>query len=190
MSQSLVDAGVALDEPLVEPIRIRIPSPIGNLGIELTGQLLTTVIITPKGKDRNRFRALADLKRTDRSEFLDEVLGRFSEYFAGARKNFDLEYDLKALGGELPPFARRVLRQTSKIQYGRTRTYLQIAEASGDPDAYRQVVSILGANPLPLIIPCHRVVPTKSGVGSYIAGPKKKSWLLRMEQRTLALDEL
>jgi O-6-methylguanine DNA methyltransferase len=175
-------------EPVIEPTRIRIPSPLGTLGIELTGEVLTHVVIVPKGRERNKYRAFADLKRSERSDFLDEVLGRFSEYFAGARKNLDLEYDLKATG--VTGFTRRVLRQTAKIPYGRTRTYREIAEFSGQPEGYRQVLSILTANPLPLVIPCHRVTTSKSGAGSYIAGVKKKNWLLRLEERTLAAEDL
>ena len=183
-----ISAGGSSPKPPVEPTRIRIPSPIGILGIELTGQVLTRVVIAPKGRVRNQFRDFADLKRTERTDFLDEVLGRFSEYFAGARRGLDLEYDLNAT--ELPSLARRVLRQTAKVPYGRTRTYGHVAEAAGKPEAYRQVLSILLVNPLPIVIPCHRVVTTKSGPGSYIAGEKKKVWLLRMEERTQALEDL
>lgn len=187
MSEMLSDIGEAATLPAVEPIRIRIPSPLGTLGIELTGELLTAVVIVPKGRQRDRFRPFVDLKRSERSEFLDEVLGRFSEYFAGARRNLDLKYDLKAVG--VTGFARRVFRQTAKIPYGKTRTYREIAEAAGQGEFYRQVLSTLLVNPLPIIVPCHRVVPSKSGVGSYIAGPKKKSWLLKLERRTLAAEE-
>ena len=182
------DAGIAAVEHTVEPLRIRIPSPIGTLGIELTGEILTRIVIAPKGKERNSFRDFADLKRTEYSDFLDEVLGRFSEYFAGARKNLGLEFDLKVTG--LTGFPRRVLRQTSKIPYGRTRTYREIAETAGKPDGYRQVLSTLMTNPLPLVVPCHRVTTSKSGVGSYVGGVNKKKWLLRLEQRTVAVDEL
>ena len=188
MSDTLPGADLVSAEPAVEPVRIRIPSPLGTLGIELTGDILTRVVIVPKGRERNMYRSFADLKRSERSDFLDEVLGRFSEYFAGARKNLDLEYDLKATG--VTGFSRRVLRQTAKIPYGRTRTYREIAETSGNPDGYRQVLSTLGGNPLPIVIPCHRVTTSKSGVGSYVAGVKKKNWLLRLEQKTLAADEL
>jgi methylated-DNA-[protein]-cysteine S-methyltransferase len=188
MSDSLPGPGVLAPESAIEPVRIRIPSPLGTLGIELTGNVLTHVVIVPKGRERNQFRSFADLKRSERSDFLDEVLGRFSEYFAGARKNLDLEYDLKATG--VTGFSRRVLRQTAKIPYGRTRTYREVAESSGNPEGYRQVLSTLAANPLPIVIPCHRVTTSKSGVGSYIAGVKKKRWLLRLESKTLEADEL
>lgn len=174
------------EQPQVEPVRILFPSSLGVLGIELSGRLLTRVVIVPKGRERKLYKPFATLKRSERSDFLDEVLGQFSELLAGARRSLDLEYDLKAM--DLPGFTRRVLRQTAKVPYGRTRTYQQIAEAAGRPDAYRLVLSILMVNPLPLVIPCHRVVTHKSGVGSYIAGTRKKSRLLRLEQKGLAME--
>lgn len=186
MSELPAEPDEVAEEPEVEPTRILIPSSLGVLGIELTGELLTRVVIVPKGRERKLFRPFGELKRSERSEFLDEVLGRFSEYLAGARRNLELDYDLKATG--LPNFPRRVLRQTAKIPYGRTRTYQDIAEAAGRPDAYRQVLSVLMANPLPLVIPCHRVVTSKSGPGSFIGGQRKKLWLLKLEQKTLAMD--
>ncbi len=168
-----------------EPFRVLLPSAIGALGIELVGESLSRVVIVPKGKDRKLFKPFVKLSRGEHSEYLDEVLGRFSEYLAGARRKLELEYDLKATG--VSGFSRRVLRQTAKIPYGRTRTYQEVASACGRPDAYRQVLSTLMTNPLPLVIPCHRVVTSKSGVGSFIAGAKKKAWLIRMESRGQAL---
>ncbi len=164
-----------------EPQRILFPSPLGGLGVELIDGLITRVLIAPVGKDRNPFTPLAELKRSPATDFLDEVVGRFSEYFAGARRRLDLEYDLR--GSELDGFGRRVLKQTAKIPFGRTRTYQEIATAVGRPDGYRQVVSVLLDNPLPVVIPCHRVVPTRAGIGSYVAGEKKKAWLLKLESR-------
>ena len=174
-------------EEAPEPQRILIPSALGTLGVELTGEKLTRVVIIPRGRDRKQFLPFGDLKRNERSEHLDEVLGRFSEYLAGARKRLDLEFDLKNPGLELDAFQRRVLRQATKVPYGQTRTYQQIASSCGRPTAYRQVLAILVANPLPLAIPCHRVVTVKSGPGSYVAGAKKKAWLLKMEQRGLTV---
>ena len=119
---------------------------------------------------------------------MDEILGRLSEYFAGARRSLQLGYDLRE--HELDTFARKVLRQTARIRYGDTRTYQQIAKSAGRPNAYRNVLAILTANPLPIVIPCHRVVTAKSGVGSYIAGVRKKEWLLKMEARAMASGQI
>ena len=79
-----------------------------------------------------------------------------------------------------------MLKETTKVPYGRTRTYQVIAEAAGRPEAYRQVLAILQENPIPLIVPCHRVVTHRSGIGSWIGGTRKKQWLLRLEQQAAA----
>ena len=77
------------------------------------------------------------------------------------------------------------MRETAKTPYGRTRTYQQVATAIGRPGAYRQVLSSLTQNPIPLLVPCHRVVPNRAGSGSYVAAVAKKEWLLKMERRGL-----
>jgi methylated-DNA-[protein]-cysteine S-methyltransferase len=165
----------------VEPLRIRLPSPIGDVGLELRGTAATRVVIAPEGKERSLFLPFDEVPGSD---FLDEVFGRLSEYFAGARPSPDLEYDLGPSG--VTGFAKRVLKETAKIPYGKTRTYRRIATAAGRPDAYRMVLSTLVINPLPIVIPCHRVVTNKSGIGSYIAGQERKRWLLEMERQGLA----
>ena len=136
-------------------------------------------MIVPDRREARLFTPYAKLD--DPEDFVDEALGHFLEYFAGARQRLDVEWDLGPSGHR--GFNRRILRETAKIPYGRTRTYQQIADNAGKPDAYRQVLSVLLANPMPIVIPCHRVITSKSGVGSYIGGPKKKSWLLKLEQR-------
>jgi methylated-DNA-[protein]-cysteine S-methyltransferase len=165
----------------LEPLRILIPSPIGSLGVELQGKALTRVVIVPKGREKKTFVPFTDAPRSD---YLDEVLGRFSEYFAGARMKLNLPYTLPKQG--LDAFAKRVLKETTRIPYGKTRTHQQIAKGAGNAQAYRVVLATLMANPLPIIIPCHRVVPSGSGVGSYIAGSRKKKQLLKLEEQALA----
>lgn len=165
------------EESQPEVVRVLVPSPIGVLGLAFEDQLVTEVAIVPRGRHRKSFTPFADL---DRSEALDEILGRLSEYFAGARRSLDLDYDLERY--DLDRFDRRVLRQTAKVRYGDTKTYEQIATAAGRPGGYRNVLSVLQTNPLPIVIPCHRVVTAKSGPGSYIAAPSKKEWLLDMEK--------
>lgn len=165
----------AADTP---PLRVLVPSPIGPLGIELQGTVVTRLRIDPRGEDRARF---TPLNKIGGSDALDELFGRLSEYLAGARRRIEIEVDLSSSG--LDSLARRVLKETGKIPYGRTRTYQEVAEAVGRPDDYRQVLSILLENPIPILIPCHRVVTSKSGTGSYIGGTDRKRWLLDMESR-------
>ena len=177
---------VGVGDPPVpyEPLRVLMPSPIGQLGVELCGSVITSLVIVPDRKARSRYTPFHDL---DGSDALDEIFGKLAEYFAGARRKFDLDFDLGPSG--VTGFPRRVLRETAKIGYGKTRTYSAIAEAAGQPDAYRQVLSILLENPIPFLIPCHRVITHKSGSGSYIAGERKKRWLLDLEKKSVeALD--
>ncbi len=178
----MISSGRMAEQAKPEPVRTLIPSALGALGIELTGETLSQVVIVPKGRARRLYKPLSSLKPKERSDFLDEVLGQFSEFLAGARRGIDIPYDLSGKG--LSRFAKRVLNETARIPHGRTRTYQQIASAVGDPEAYRKVLSVLVINPLPLVIPCHRVVTTKAGEGSYVAGPKKKAWLLKMEHKS------
>jgi methylated-DNA-[protein]-cysteine S-methyltransferase len=180
--QQLEGQGTADPQVPVEPVRALMPSPIGSLGIELVGTTIIRVRVDPPEPERSRF---VPLQRVAGSDFLDEVFGRLSEYLAGARRKLDIEYDLGPCG--LDNFARRVLKETAKIPYGKTRTYRHLADAVGRPEAYRQVLSVLIENPIPLLIPCHRVVTNKSGLGSYIGGTDRKRWLLEMERGAEAL---
>ena len=172
---------VELAPPAEEPIRVLVPSRIGPLGVEFQRTAITRVVIAPSGATRKLYYPLSDYEA---SEFLDEVFGRLSEYLAGARRAPDLEYEMTA--AELDLFGRRVLKETTRIPYGKTRTFKEIAEAAGRPEAYRQVAAILERNPLPLLVPCHRVVPGKQGIGGWVGGASRKRWLLRLEQELAA----
>ncbi len=161
----------------VEPLRVLIPSPLGALGLEFSGRLVARLVIEPHGPEREVFPPLAAAETTD---FVDEALGRLSEYFAGARRDLDLPYDLERIG--VDALSRRIFAETARIPYGHTRTYRNVATSSGQADRYRLVRSRLMANPLPLLVPCHRVVPRRSGPGTYVGGAKSKGWLLALER--------
>jgi methylated-DNA-[protein]-cysteine S-methyltransferase len=154
------------------------PSPIGVLGVELTGSAVSRLRINPAEPERSAFTPLHEI---DGSDFLDEVFGRLSEYFAGARRKLDLEVDLGPCG--VHGLARRVLRETAKIPYGRIRTCHAVAESMGTPEAGRKVAAILLANPIPILIPCHRVVEDRSEIGAYVGGTEHKRWLLELERQ-------
>jgi methylated-DNA-[protein]-cysteine S-methyltransferase len=176
--QQRVEQELAVGSPAVatpEPLRVLVGSPLGPLAIDLVAETVTRLVISPPVKEQKLYLPLAKIKRNDA---LDETIGRLSEYFAGVRRNPEIEFDLSYSG--LDSFARRVLKETVRVPYGKTRTYQMLAEACGRPDSYRQVLSILQANPIPVLVPCHRVV-AKSSLGSYIGGTRKKQWLLRLE---------
>jgi len=177
MQENATSAEVASPERVL----ILTPSPIGVLGLEFIDGVVGKLEIVPIGARRKAFKPFADLKLGDRSETVDEAIGRLSEFMAGARRRLEIDYDLEFT--EIDNFTRRVLTETARIPYGRTRTYQQVATSIGRSGAYRQVLATLTTNPLPLIIPCHRVVPSRAGVGSYVAATAKKEWLLRMEKQ-------
>jgi methylated-DNA-[protein]-cysteine S-methyltransferase len=161
-----------------QPLRVLVPSPIGPLGVELLRTAITRLLIDPLGTMQEAFTPLHELHG---SEFLDEVFGRLSEYFAGARRKLDLEFDLAPSG--VSGFTRRVLREAAKIPYGKTRSYQALASLTGRPEAALQVVSTLLSNPIPILIPCHRVVDGEPGPGGYVGGVERKVWLLQLEAR-------
>ncbi len=106
---------------------------------------------------------------------LQKSVCQLREYFEGRRREFDISLKLDA--GE---FTRKALGQVAQIPYGKTVTYGDIARRVGNPRAYRAVGGAVGANPLPLIIPCHRVVAA-NGLGGFGAGLELKKKLLELE---------
>ncbi len=99
-------------------------------------------------------------------------------YFAGKRKQFSVEFDL----GHLPEFTRKTLLAALKIPYGKTSTYGELARSAGKPRAARAVGRIMAANPVPIVIPCHRVVGAKGDLTGYGGGIAMKKKLLSFEK--------
>src|SRR5262249_27058883 len=108
---------------------------------------------------------------------LEEVRRELEEYFAGRRRRFELALDLTLVG----PFARRVLHATSEIPYGGVLSYAGGASDTGSPRGSRAAGNALGSNPIPIVIPCHRVLRTGGALGGYGGGPERKRWLLELE---------
>jgi methylated-DNA-[protein]-cysteine S-methyltransferase len=108
---------------------------------------------------------------------LDEPRRQLDEYFARRRRAFELELDWSLVGG----FGRRVLGRTAAIPYGQVETYGSVARAIGSPRAARATGNALGANPLPIVVPCHRVVRAGGVMGHYTGGAERKAALLELE---------
>jgi len=108
---------------------------------------------------------------------LDAAAAQLEEYFAGRRRQFDLPIDLQLAYG----FRRTVLGHMREIAYGTTASYTAIASAAGRPAAVRAAGSACATNPLPVIVPCHRVVCSDGSIGQYLAGTEVKQALLDME---------
>jgi methylated-DNA-[protein]-cysteine S-methyltransferase len=108
---------------------------------------------------------------------LDSVRRELEEYFAGRRRAFDVPIDWRLTRG----FGRRVLRATARIPFGAVSSYAGVAGAAGSPRAFRAAGNALGANPLPIVVPCHRVLATGGGLGGYTGGVERKRALLAVE---------
>jgi methylated-DNA-[protein]-cysteine S-methyltransferase len=110
---------------------------------------------------------------------LDEPRRELDEYFSGRRTRFELTLDWRLSRG----FAQRVLKATARIPYGGVSSYGAVAAAAGSPRAFRAAGNALGANPLPIIVPCHRVLHSGGGLGGYTGGVERKRLLLAVEGR-------
>ena len=108
---------------------------------------------------------------------LDSAARELDEYFSRRRQVFDLPLDLSLSKG----FRQLVQRHLPEIGYGQTRTYGQVAELVGSPKAFRAVGTACATNPLPLVVPCHRVLPANGTPGRYVGGPDAKVALLSLE---------
>ena len=110
-------------------------------------------------------------------DLLAGPLEQVKEYLSGERRSFEFPIDWSVL----PSFQQSALQATWAIPYGQTRTYAQIAAQVGRPRAARAVGRAEATNPMPLIIPCHRVIAAGGGLGGYSSGLDRKRWLLRHE---------
>ncbi len=156
-------------------------SPVGRLLIATSERGL--VRIAYLDDDHSEDTVLEDLA-ADISPRLLEAPGRLDEprreleqYFAGQRDRFELPLDWRLTHG----FARRVLQATARIPYGSVSTYKQVASDAGSPRGHRAAGNALGSNPIPIIVPCHRVLHSGGGLGGYTGGLARKRVLLTVE---------
>jgi methylated-DNA-[protein]-cysteine S-methyltransferase len=108
---------------------------------------------------------------------LDPVRRELDEYFAGRRRQFELDVDTRFLSD----YNRRVLDELARVEYGTTTTYGNLAARAGNPRAARAVGTIMNRNPIPIVLPCHRVVGASGSLTGYAGGLERKETLLRLE---------
>ena len=161
-----------------------VASPIGELLVAVTPRGLARVAFDDEDADQV-IRALSSsisprVLRSTRAT--DAIRRELDEYFDRRRTRFDVHVDRRLIHG----IARDVLRQTSRIPYGRTSTYGEIAGRIGKPRAARAVGNALGSNPIPIVIPCHRVLRAGGALGGYGGGVDRKETLLALEGAMLA----
>jgi methylated-DNA-[protein]-cysteine S-methyltransferase len=156
-----------------------IDTPVGELLLAATDEGLVRVAFPVQDHDAVLERLAATVSpRILRSPArLDAASRQLDEYFAGRRTEFELPLDLRLASG----FRRTVLAHLPEIAYGHTESYAQVASAAGSPKAVRAVGTACAMNPLPVVVPCHRVVRSDGSFGGYAGGAAAKEILLRME---------
>ena len=156
--------------------KITLSTPLGALSvITHMGMLVYCNWVSPDCiKKEEKFRELDSAPI--RPRIIEVLTEQLAQYFHGERKGFDIPYRLYGTD-----FQKRVWENLRKIPYGQTVTYSQLARMIGNPLAYRAVARACGANPLALILPCHRVVASSGKLGGYTGGIDKKESLLCLE---------
>jgi methylated-DNA-[protein]-cysteine S-methyltransferase len=154
-------------------------SPFGPLLLAATGRGLARVAFPEEDVDGvlEKLAARISPRIVEAAAPLDGIRRELDEYFAGRRTSFELALDWKLVG----PFARRVLGATARIPYGGVRTYAEIAAKAGSPRGSRAAGNALGSNPIPIVVPCHRVLRGGGGLGGYAGGLERKQFLLELE---------
>ena len=168
-------------EGLAEVAYATVDTPLGPAVVAATDRGLVRVGLPSEDLDRVLERIAGDLspRLLELPARLDRERRELEEYFDGRRKRFDLALDWRLT---TPGFRRRVLRAAArKLPFGVTATYGDVAAWAGNPRAYRAAGSALGHTPIPIVVPCHRVLRAGGAIGEYGGGPEMKRWLLELE---------
>lgn len=164
---------------LLDVVVRTVDSPVGPLLLAGTDRGLVRVAFEREDHDRVVASLAAEVgpRLVADAAGLDEVVRQLDQYFTGARTSFDLDVDLRLARG----FRRDVVAHLPAIAYGHTASYAEVARAVGRPRASRAVGTACARNPLPLVVPCHRVVRSDGTPGQYGGGERAKRWLLDLE---------
>jgi methylated-DNA-[protein]-cysteine S-methyltransferase len=175
------DVAAADDAGLIDVAYAPLDSPVGRLLVARTERGLVRLAYLDDSSDEERTleqlaaeispRVLAAPRRVDQER------RELDEYFAGRRRQFDITLDWRLTHG----FARRVLQATARIPFGEASSYKGVAAKAGSPRGYRAAGNALGSNPIPIIVPCHRVLHSGGGLGGYTGGLDRKRVLLGVE---------
>ena len=169
----------AAEEGLLDVAYTTADSPFGPLLLATTRRGLVRVGLPNQDADE-LLAELADRvspRVLEAPAQLDEARRELDLYFAGKLDRFDLPLDWRLSGG----FRQRVLRAINRIPYGHTRNYTEMARSAGNERAVRAAGSACGSNPIPLVVPCHRVLRTSGALGGYGGGLPMKQALLELE---------
>jgi len=163
--------------------RAEIGSPVGPLALYGTNEGLMAVVFPRHSRvavEAWLQRVIGEARIVDDAEVLEDAIGQLGEYFAGARRQFDLALDVRGTA-----FQCRVWEAVAAVPFGQTRSYADVARTVGNAKAVRAVGAANGANPLPIVVPCHRIIGSHGGLHGYGGGLDVKARLLELEGVTL-----
>lgn len=169
----------AADAGLLDVAYAEMDSPVGRLLVAVTPRGLVRVAYDDEAEDE----VLSDLasrvspRLLRAPEATDEARRELEAYFAGTRRAFEVPVDWTLIHG----FARKVLRATARVPFGQVTTYGSVAARAGSPHGARAAGNALGSNPIPIVVPCHRVLHAGGGLGGYSGGLDRKRFLLALE---------
>jgi methylated-DNA-[protein]-cysteine S-methyltransferase len=169
----------AAQEGLADVVYASVDSPLGTLLAARTRKGLVRLAFPEESVD-SVLETIAERlspRIVSAPASLDPLRRELDEYFSGRRRDFQTPLDWSLIG----PFGRRVLRATAAIPYGDYLSYGEVAAEAGSPRGFRAAGNALGANPIPVVIPCHRVLRSGGVLGNYGGGPERKRWLLELE---------
>jgi methylated-DNA-[protein]-cysteine S-methyltransferase len=172
-------AAIAEQEELVDISYSSIDSPFGPLLAAASTRGLVRLAFPEEGVESVLERVARQLspRILESPARLDPVRRELDDYFSGRLESFRSKLDWSLIG----PFARKVLTAASAIPYGGVLTYREVATEAGSPRGSRATGNALGSNPIPIVIPCHRVLRTGGALGGYAGGLERKRYLLELE---------
>lgn len=171
-------AALAEREGLLDVAIAHMDSPIGDLLLAQTPLGLVRISFFGHDETLDDLAARLSPRIIEAPKQLDDVRRQLDEYFEGDRRQFDLPIDWTLVG----EWGRKILDATARIPFGEVRTYGEMAAAAGSPKASRAAGTALGHNPVPVVVPCHRVLPAGGrSIGNYTGGVHIKEHLLRLE---------
>ena len=156
-----------------------VASPIGELFVAVSPKGLACIGFDDQDRAalEDRFAEALSPRVVASARATDDVRRQLDEYFGGARRRFELTVDQRLMS----PFVRKVMAQAAKVPYGEVSTYGAVATGIHHPDAARAVGAALGSNPIPIVLPCHRIIGASGRLTGYAGGLHRKEFLLRLE---------
>lgn len=173
-------AEAAERDGLAEVAYASFDSPIGHGHVAATERGIVSVGLPNLSADQflDRLAGGVGARVLELPRRLDPARRQLDRYFSGDLREFELDLDWSLAGSA---FSSRVLHETARLAYGETASYGEVAARAGNPRAHRAAGTALGHNPIPIIVPCHRVLRAGGVLGNYGGGPEMKEWLLKHE---------